>query len=364
MTTQSFRITPSCLCLTGMIPILVFGLLLTGCGKKTFPKAASVEAPPQIRDLQVQVRAKGVELTWTIPDQMRTVSKETKYRFDIKRSELLWNNRNCLDCPGTIQQDLQMIDAAYPDPAIQQDFRLSWTDPAVSVQHAYRYQITILDKDSRVVTLSNPAVAKVFHPPGSVRGLLAVPGPQGILIQWKPPTKDIQGQAMHGDLEFVVERYSPNKAWEKVSAVPIRANNFLDQGVAAENMYGYRVTPTLVYEDTPILGEASTTGQVKAPEALPPPPPATVWAIPSKGALEVQWTESEGSVAGYYVYRREGKEIIRLTASPVQHPPYVDRSVKPNAVYFYAVSAVSTQPDHREGLLSKWAEIRSLPFEK
>ncbi len=352
------------LCLAGMISILVFGLLLTGCGKKSFPKPASVETPPEVRDLRVQVRAKGVELTWTIPDQLRTTSKNNKYRFNILRSELLWNNRNCLDCPGTIQQELQLIDPAYPDQAIAQDNRLSWTDPAVSVQHAYRYQVLVQDKNGRPVTHSNPAIAKVFPPPGPITNLMTVPGPQGILIQWKPPTKDAQGQAMHGDLQFLVERFSPNKTWEKVSAVPVKANNFLDQGIAAENTYGYRVTSMLMFEETPIIGETSTTSQAKAPEALPPPPPNTVWAIPSKGAVEVQWTESEAKVSGYYVYRREGKEIIRLTANPVLHPPYVDQSVKPNAVYFYAVSSVSLQPDHREGLLSKWAEIRSLAFEK
>jgi len=51
--------------------------------------------------------------------------------------------------------------------------------------------------------------------------------------------------------------------------------------------------------------------------------------------------------------------------NPIQHPPYIDRSVKRNAVYYYAVSAVgvSSQPSTREGLLSKWTKIRSLSSE-
>lgn len=347
-------------CFAGVIPILILGLMVAGCGKKTFPRPESTEPQPQIKDLQVQVRAKGVELTWSVPPQMRTVSKERPYRFNILRSELLWDNRNCLDCPATVQRELQMIDPAYPDPALLQDNKLTWTDPAVSVQHAYRYQVAIQDKDGRPVTMSNTAVAKVFHPPGALKGLNALPGPQGILVQWKPPAKDVQGQPMHGELQFIVERLTPNRTWERISAVPVKANNFLDQGIAADRMYGYRVTPILYFEETQIVGEPSLTHQVKAPEALPPPPPANVWIIPSKGTLEVQWTESEGKVAGYHVYRREGKEIIRLTANPIQHPPYIDHSAKPNTVYFYAVSSVSSAHDNREGLLSKWAEIRSL----
>jgi fibronectin type 3 domain-containing protein len=118
-----------------------------------------------------------------------------------------------------------------------------------------------------------------------------------------------------------------------------------------------------MFEDSPILGDPSTIEQAKAPDALPPPPPKTVWIIPAKGNLEVHWTQAEGKVGGYHVYRREGKQIIRLTDNPVQNPPYVDRAVKQNAVYFYAVSTVTPLPDQREGLLSKWSEIRSLKFE-
>ena len=81
------------------------------------------------------------------------------------------------------------------------------------------------------------------------------------------------------------------------------------------------------------------------------------------GPLEIHWTESDGKNGGYHVYRREGKEIIRLTASPVQHPPFVDHGAKKGSTYSYAVSAVSTQADHKEGLLSKWTEVRNLLME-
>ena len=108
----------------------------------------------------------------------------------------------------------------------------------------------------------------------------------------------------------------------------------------------------------------SLPSQVKAPDAVPPPPPGNVWVIPVKGALEVHWIPSEGKVEGYHVYRREGKEIIRLTATPVQKPPYVDSTVRKNVVYAYAVSAVGNQAGKREGLLSKWAEMRSLMIDQ
>jgi hypothetical protein len=38
----------------------------------------------------------------------------------------------------------------------------------------------------------------------------------------------------------------------------------------------------------------------------------------------------------------------------------VDQGAKKGATYSYAVSAVSAQADHKEGLLSKWTEVRNL----
>jgi hypothetical protein len=185
------------------------------------------------------------------------------------------------------------------------------------------------------------------------------------MLQWKPgAVKTAQGSFSPGEAEFLVERHSPEGVWEKLSATSVRGNSFLDSGVASNQTYDYRVTPVYLFEDTLILGESSVFRQAKAPEAVPPPPPGTVWVIPIKGALEVHWIKSEGQVEGYHVYRREDKDIIRLTATPVQNPPYVDQTVRKNVVYSYAVSAVSNQPGQREGLLSKWAEIRSLMLDQ
>ncbi len=78
----------------------------------------------------------------------------------------------------------------------------------------------------------------------------------------------------------------------------------------------------------------------------------------------MHWLPSEGKVEGYQVYRREGKEIIRLTTTPVKNPPYLDSTVKKNVIYSYAVSAVGNQAGKREGLVSKWVEIRSLMIDR
>jgi hypothetical protein len=345
----------------GLVPILLLGLVLSGCGLKTYPKPIAQEQAPQIQDLRARVRLKTVEVAWSIPDQIKDAQKGVGYTFVILKSEVSWQNRNCLECLPTSQQEIVTFDIEHPAPAVRAGNTLTWTDTAVSAQSAYRYQIVLRDNNRQPLCTSNPAVVKVLTPPPAIKNLTVVPEPRGLSLQWKAgTTKTAQGSISPGEILYWVERHGPDGVWEKLSTQPVTGSTFLDSALAANQTYDYQVTPVYVFEDTLILGEPSVFRQAKAPDAVPPPPPGKVWVIPVKGALEVHWLKSEGNVEGYHVYRREGKEIIRLTATPVQNAPYLDRSVKKNVVYAYAVSSVGNQTGKREGLLSKWAEIRSL----
>jgi hypothetical protein len=345
----------------GLLPILLLGLLLSGCGLRTYPKPIAQEQIPQIQDLRTQVRLKTVEVAWSIPEQAKDAPKGTGYSFVILKAEVNWENRNCLECPPQTQQEVLTIDPEHPASAVRVGNTFTWTDTTVSAQRAYRYQIVIRDKNKQPLSTSNSAVAKVLAPPPALKSLAVAPEPRGMSLQWKAGTaKTTRGSISSGEVKFLVERHATDGTWEKLSPQPITGNTFLDSALAASQSYDYQVTPVYVFEETLILGEPSVFRQAKAPDAVPPPPPGNVWVIPVKGALEVHWLKSEGNVEGYHVYRREGKEIIRLTTTPVQNPPYLDRSVRKNIVYAYAVSAVGNQTGKREGLLSKWAEIRSL----
>ena len=348
----------------GLVPILLLGLVLSGCGLKTYPKTISLEQVPRIQDLRTQVRLKAVEVVWSVPAELTEALKGTPVRFVVVKAELNWGNRNCPDCPVPSQQEVQVIDPVNPAPAVREGNTFVWMDTVVSPEHAYRYQIMVRDRDRHQLSLSNPSTVKVVTPPPPLKNLTVGSDQRGIVLLWKAgAAKVAAGAVSPGEVQFLIERHSPDGPWERLSAMPVRGTTFLDSAVASGQTYDYRVTPAYVFEESLILGEFTVYNQAKAPDAVPPPPPGNVWVIPVKGALEVHWLKSEGKVDGYHIYRREGKDIIRLTATPVKNPPYIDQSVKKNVVYSYAVSAVSsqkTQNGHREGLLSKWAEIRSL----
>lgn len=347
--------------LTGVIFLSVLVALTPGCGRKLFPKPSGGEAAPQVGDLRSQVTPLGVDVSWQPP----AGGSAKQLRYSILRSEMKWDNRNCPDCPGISEQrEIQFLDAVSAEKAVSPtDSRIHWTDSSTALHHAYRYQVAVQNADGGTISVSSSATAKIYPGPAAPQNVTAATQQQGIMIQWKPATKDIEGHDIQGDLAFQVERLIQGKGWQKASPSAVRGNSYLDQAIASEQNYSYRVVPVLLIDNTSIYGELSPVALARAPDTLLPPPPNTIWVVPAKGALEIRWTESDGKVGGYHVYRREGKEIIRLTATPIQHPPFLDHGVKRNATYFYAVSAVSAQAENKEGLLSKWAEMRNLMTE-
>jgi hypothetical protein len=339
----------------GIVSICVLSIIISGCGKKMFPKPHGVAPPPQVKDLKTRVMPRSVELSWS-PAAGEAVKG---IGYAITRSDLKWENRNCLECPAPERQRVQSIDAAAAKPTA--DGKLRWVDTNVLYRRAFSYQIVVTDEKGNALSTSSPAIAKVYPGPAAPANVTAATQPRGVLIQWKPVLKDLEGNNLDAaSVSFRVERLSGDKGWEIASPSPVKGNAYYDQSIAAEQSYSYRVVAAQYIDDVYIYGEPSSTILVKGPESVPPPPPDKVWITPAHGALEIHWTETDGKTGGYHVYRKEGKEIIRLTASPVQHPPFVDQGAKKGLTYFYAVSAVSAQADHKEGLLSKWTEVRHL----
>ncbi|MHC1741702.1 MAG: fibronectin type III domain-containing protein [Syntrophobacteraceae bacterium] len=350
----------SALVLLLLLPVTA--VVLTGCGKKTYPRPLSQLVRPELKDLHAKVTSKGVELSWLIPENVREGGKREQHHFMLYKSEIKWEDRACPECPPLRQDEGLRLELVTPQPARIEGSSMVWLDTRAVKSHAYRYFVTLIGKKQRELARSSPVMVKVVSAPASLKDLQVSTTAQGIMLQWKSPSKDVEGQTLQGEIQYAIDRRPPNGQWEKLSTVPIKANNFLDKSIASNLTYDYRVTPMVVFEGTSVAGEPALFSQAQAPGSVPPPPPKSVWVIPGKGGIEVQWTESDGKNAGYHVYRKEGKEITRLTDMPIQKAPYFDRAIKHNVLYSYAVSAVN-EPDQKEGLLSKWVEIRSLMVE-
>jgi hypothetical protein len=279
-------------------------------------------------------------------------------RYSILKSDIAWDKRNCLECPPVSQMQVQTIDAAAAKPG--PDGKLRWTDPVVSYHRAYRYQIAIISGSGQSVSLSNPVIAKIYPGPTAPVDITATTQQRGVLLEWKQTPKDIEGKHIEpSTLSFRVQRLTGAGVWKDVSPL-VKGEAYYDQEVAPARSSTFRIVAAREIDGENVYGEPSSSITAMGPQSAPPPPPGRVWVVPARRGLEVHWIEGEGKTAGYYVYRKQGKEIVRLTASPVMRPPFIDRGVSRGGTYFYAVSAVSTAPKHEEGLLSKWVEVRNL----
>ncbi len=339
----------------GSILICALSALLSGCGHQTFPSPIGSAPPPRINDLSARVEPGAVEISWSaLP-----AGAARKIRYSILKNDVDWAKRNCLECPPPAQLQVETMDGATAKPG--PDGRLGWSDHKVCDHKAFRYQIAIIDDKGNTVSHSNPVIAKIYPGPVAPVGLRAATQQQGILIEWKQSPKDIEGHDIKPfTLSFRVQRLSSTDIWKDVSPL-VKGDAYYDRQVIPGQKSVYRVVPVRHIDAENVYGEPSGKISVMGPRSAPPPPPGKVWAVPVHGGIEVHWLEDEGKTAGYHVYRKQGKEIVRLTANPVLHPPFVDHRAQGGVTYRYAVSAVSPGHKHEEGLLSKWVELRNLP---
>ncbi|MEJ5347864.1 MAG: hypothetical protein WHS46_04140 [Desulfosoma sp.] len=330
------------------------------CGKKTSPWPTGLEKPPQVVNIRAQVVDGHVELSWPIPQIFQQKRQPGDLLFVVQREHSDLQRAQCSECPPEAVETLVRIDPSSHGPwQVQQDV-VRWTDTSAKPEEVYRYWIGIMDKKERLVSLSASVRVHVTAEPRPLKKVETLADSRGLLVRWDAPTA--AAKMPDPQLFFLIERRLKGLDWEPLNPELFQGNSYLDTSVEPQRLYQYRVRSARRVLDADVFGPWTESTFTKAPEKVPPPPPKTVWAVPAGEKMEVHWTECPLPVAGYHVYRREGKTIIRLTAEPLKNPPFTDTKVEPNKVYHYAVSSVSPDAPYKEGLLSKWAEVRHVRF--
>lgn len=331
-----------------------------GCGKKTPPRPVGLEKPPQVVDIRAELVDGQVRLTWPIPPIFHEKKRPGDLIFVVQRERTDLERVQCGDCPPEAVETLVAIDPASQGPWQVDHGMVHWTDTSAQAEEVYRYWIAIVDKKERVLSLSAPRRVHLSAPPRPMKKVETCADQRGVLVRWDAPmTAD---KMPDPKTSFLIERRQKGLEWETLNPEFFQGNSYLDTSVQPLEHYQYRVRPVLRVLDAEVRGPWTESALIRAPERMPPPPPTTVWAVPSREKIEVHWTESALPVAGYHVYRRDGKTIVRLTGEPLNKPPFIDAKVEPNKVYAYAVSSVSPDAPYKEGLLSKWVEVRHVRF--
>ena len=97
--------------------------------------------------------------------------------------------------------------------------------------------------------------------------------------------------------------------------------------------------------DHPEWAECLHNGSCGTGDTTPPAPPTGLVAVAGTGQVDLMWdANSEGDLAGYYVYRATGSggTYARITGSVETNNFFTDSSVIGGTTYFYVVRAVDT----------------------
>jgi len=135
--------------------------------------------------------------------------------------------------------------------------------------------------------------------------------------------------------------------------LPPKQNNFVDTTSSEGNDYEYTVKAVDVFGNE---SDFSSSIKINIPE-IPILPPAGLTAVNMDEGIMISWQPAlQENISGYKVYRYErGNEPKEISTVNADTNEYLDKSVKNGNLYFYFVSAVSTngkesQPSEELGI--------------
>lgn len=186
---------------------------------------------------------------------------------------------------------------------------------------------------SRLVQACRLRVAgRDVHPPVSQPArVTAAATPGGTRVEWTAE-RGIPYEVFRAEAHPLVGAYA------KVSAKPVLGSEFTDRGARPGTAYAYQVVAV------------GAQGRRSLPAFTQPLRPAGLWvSVEAATAVHLRWQpNAETDLAGYHVYRADGKDIeagkgTRLTERPVAVPRFVDAGVdlSDGVIRGYWVVAVS-----------------------
>ncbi|MCE9584357.1 MAG: fibronectin type III domain-containing protein, partial [Planctomycetes bacterium] len=214
---------------------------------------------------------------------------------------------------------------------------VSYTDTAVSVNTRYFYVVRAIDTHANVSDASAVASESIDTiPPAPPTGLAATPGDTTVALTWSPNAEtDLGGYNVY-------YRATGATTWITANGTPLALTSFTVTGLIDGTSYDFTVT-ALETEPTESAGcavVAATPVDGTAPAA-----PTGLVAVAGNRSVSLTWdTNSEGDLAGYYVYRAAtvGGSFLRITSSVVGSPAYSDIGLTNDTPYFYKVMAVDS----------------------
>ena len=176
-------------------------------------------------------------------------------------------------------------------------------------------------------------------------GVTATAKAEGVTVTWTAPQQAVGNLGAPIITGYNVYRTAPGKAPGEldvaVNTAPVTTTTYTDAPSYGE--HEYRVAAVAATGPPLVQSDLSAPAKVTFRDLVPPAPPATVTALLETKVVRLLWDAVDApDLAGYNVYRIEGKYRLKLTPSPLKESNFLDISIDIGIAYSYEVTAVDT----------------------
>ncbi|HVE73438.1 MAG TPA: hypothetical protein VNI54_18885 [Thermoanaerobaculia bacterium] len=352
-------------------------VITVACGKRGDPKPPVPVIPAATTDLVVTQRADRVLLSWSYP----ALSTAGRSLAGIRRISIYRYEEALPVAPGG--RDPQTLMPGDVDPTEPQPIVMFSKVPTIaetqfaklskkieSIEKANLAGATVGSRllfsdtppfrssDGRPVRLTYAVVTEgdearsqtsnlailvplpVSVPPANVK---AAAKAEGVTLSWTAPTTSVAGQSGPVITGYNIYRNapgaSPGELPVPVNSAPIKGTTYEDAPAYGE--HEYRVAAVATTGPPAIQSDLSAPVRVTFKDLVPPPVPVNLNALVETKLVRLLWDPVTASdLAGYNVYRIEGRYRLKLTPAPTKDTNFLDISIDIGIFYTYEVTAV------------------------
>jgi hypothetical protein len=352
---------------------------LVACGKRGDPRPPVPVIPAATTDLVVTQRADRVLLSWSYP----ALSTAGRSLTGIRRISIYRYEEELPVSPGGRDPRTLMpgdVDPTEPQPLVlfsrvptipeAQFTKLSkriesiesanLADATVGSSLLYIDTPPFRTSDGRPIRLTYAVVTEgaearslpsnlaiivplpVGTPPTNVR---AEAKPEGVTVSWTEPERSIAGEPGPIVTGYNIYRTAPGGVLGElptpINSAPIKGTMYTDTPGYGE--HEYRVAAVATTGPPAIQSGLSEPARVAFRDLVAPPTPTNLTVLVETKVMRLLWEPvSAPDLAGYNVYRTEGRYRLKLTPTPTKDPNFLDISIDIGIFYTYDVTAVDT----------------------
>ncbi len=329
---------------------------LVACGKRGDPKPPVPVIPAATTDLVVTQRADRVLLSWSYP----ALSTAGRSLASIRRISIYRYEESLSAAPGANTPAIAEAQFTRLSKKVESIEKANLAGASVGSRLLFSDTPPLRSSDGRPVRLTYAVVTEgeearsqpsnlaaivplaASVPPVDVK---ATAKAEGVTLSWTAPGKSVSGEGGPVISGYNIYRNAPGadpgQLPVPINPVPVKGTTYDDTPAYGE--HEYRVAAVATTGPPAIQSDLSAPVKVAFKDLVPPATPTSLTALVETKVVRLLWDPVTATdLAGYNVYRIEGRYRLKLTPTPTKDTNFLDISIDIGIFYTYEVTAVDT----------------------